>query len=99
MEVFLESGVCSTTQNKLIKVQVLHQSVSRSEASGRSPDEAPEHTGGITSLSDAITPVVSEILGRLRLHTLSSPRPEKTQSSDCWKLIILSQRLIRADLG
>lgn len=33
----------------------------RSEASGRSPDEAAEYTGGISSLSDVITPVVTEI--------------------------------------
>ena len=90
--------VVQRLKTNLNKVQVLHQ-FSRSEASGRSPDEAAEYTGGITSLSDAITPVVSEIEGCLRLHTLSSPRPEKTQPSDCWKLIILSQRLIRADLG
>lgn len=61
--------------------------------------EVAEYTRGISSLSDAITPVVTEILRRLRLHTPSSPCPEKTQSSDCWKLIILSQRLISVDLG
>lgn len=72
---------------------------SRSKLSGRSPDEAAEFTAGISSLSDAITRVVTEIGRRLLLHTPPFSGLEKTRSSDCWRLIIVSQRLIRADLS
>lgn len=43
-----------------------------SEASGRGPGGVAEYTGGVSPLSDAISPVVIEIRRRLHLHALSS---------------------------
>lgn len=90
---------CKEKKKKPSGHRLIASSVSRSEASGWSPDEAAEYTGGINSLSDAITPVVTEIRRRLRLHALSSLVQRRHSRATAWKLITLSQRLVSVDLG
>ncbi len=64
--------VVTSGRQKCNRLLALSAFVSGPEASGWSPDEAAEYTGGISLLSDAITPVVTMILCTLHLHMLPS---------------------------